>query len=307
MSALTHTLEHVRLGEPVVRRNLTIIPLYREDPALHDRLDYVPLEEALASGQVKITEISEGGSVPTLAVENLGDSAVFILDGEELIGAKQNRVVNLSILVPAKSTLPIPVSCVEQGRWSYRTARTFLSSPQALFQSARAMQMAYVSDSLRKHGSRDGDQQRLWERLIASAEELGTTSPTEAMHDSYTARRDSLAEYVAELEPEPDQVGAVFAIGGRVAGAELFETPELFASYYRKVAESYALDALRHRSEASPPAAGAESLIADLQKAQGSSFRAIGLGEDVRIDEAHLVGGALLYDDRVVHLAAFRQ
>ena len=43
------------------------------------------------------------------------DSRVLLYDGEELVGAKQNRILNVSVLVEAKSTLRIPVSRVEQG------------------------------------------------------------------------------------------------------------------------------------------------------------------------------------------------
>ena len=44
-------------------------------------------------------------------------SPVLLVDGEELIGAKQNRVLNLSILIPAKQRCVIPICCVEAGRW----------------------------------------------------------------------------------------------------------------------------------------------------------------------------------------------
>ena len=43
-----------------------------------------------------------------------------MLDGEELIGAKQNRILNTTVLVAAHTEVTIPVSCVEQGRWGYR-------------------------------------------------------------------------------------------------------------------------------------------------------------------------------------------
>jgi hypothetical protein len=46
---------------------------------------------------------------------------VLILDGEELVGAKQNRIVNTTILVAAGAEIVIPVSCVEQGRWTYKS------------------------------------------------------------------------------------------------------------------------------------------------------------------------------------------
>jgi hypothetical protein len=84
-------------------------------------VDYLLSEEAIRAGSVAVEEVSEGGSVPNLLVTNQGDSRVLFLEGEELRGAKQNRVLNTSVLIAAHSQTPIPVSCVEQGRWRYRT------------------------------------------------------------------------------------------------------------------------------------------------------------------------------------------
>ena len=63
-----------------------------------------------------VTEVSEYGSVPELLVENLGHSRVMFLEDEERVGAKQNRVLNVSGLIGTRSQSRIPVSCVEQGR-----------------------------------------------------------------------------------------------------------------------------------------------------------------------------------------------
>jgi hypothetical protein len=63
-------------------------------------------------------EVSRGGSVPELKVVNKSDRMLLILDGEGLVGAKQNRIVNTTILIAGNTTTVIPVSCVEQGRWS---------------------------------------------------------------------------------------------------------------------------------------------------------------------------------------------
>ena len=77
----------------------------------------------LKSETLTITEISEGGSVPTLKLSNKTGQRVFLMAGEQLIGSKQNRVLNTSLLVEADAEIPIPVSCVEQGRWSYRSEK----------------------------------------------------------------------------------------------------------------------------------------------------------------------------------------
>ena len=60
--------------------------------------------------------------MPELLVENPLDADVLLYDGEELVGAKQNRILNVSVLAGAHSKLTIPVSCVEQGRWQMRSA-----------------------------------------------------------------------------------------------------------------------------------------------------------------------------------------
>jgi len=63
------------------------------------------LSEVTAAGALEVTEVSEGGSVPTLRVVNKGDRAVFLLDSEELVGAKQNRILNTSVLIAAGQTI----------------------------------------------------------------------------------------------------------------------------------------------------------------------------------------------------------
>ncbi|MBT8446990.1 MAG: hypothetical protein KJO38_07570, partial [Gammaproteobacteria bacterium] len=80
-------------------------------------LDYLLLGDAVENGWARVQEVSDSGNVPELRVENKADRPVLIMDGEQLIGAKQNRVANLTLLLPAGKTTVIPVSCVEQGRW----------------------------------------------------------------------------------------------------------------------------------------------------------------------------------------------
>ena len=108
---LVQTRESIQIGEAITYENLCIFPLLSEDT----QPDYLSMKTALEKQQMEILEISEAGAVPNLKVINRSDLPVLIIDGEEVAGAKQNRIVNTSILVPAQATMLIPVSCTEQG------------------------------------------------------------------------------------------------------------------------------------------------------------------------------------------------
>ena len=133
MSILTETLRDTRLGPPQAHLNLTAFPLLSE---AGEAPFYLTLGEAIKTKTAQIDEISEGGSVPEILFENSGDLPVLLLDGQELIGAKQHRILNLTILVPARSTLVIPVSCVERGRWHW-SRRDFSESEDIAFSKMR--------------------------------------------------------------------------------------------------------------------------------------------------------------------------
>src|SRR5688572_15771539 len=100
---IARTLFDIEAGPEVSFHNLTMLPLAPRQARAEAPPAYATLDEALALGLIEITEISEAGSVPELRVVNRADRSTLIVDGEELVGAKQNRIVNLTILVPAVS------------------------------------------------------------------------------------------------------------------------------------------------------------------------------------------------------------
>ena len=124
---------------------------------------YLTLDEGLANKKARVTEVSQQGSVSDLRFVNSGDKPVLLIDGEELVGSKQNRILNVSILVPAHATTIIPVSCVEQGRWTYRSAQ-FSAAPRIQYSSGRAEKAEQVSNSLFSVGTRESDQHAIWLR-----------------------------------------------------------------------------------------------------------------------------------------------
>ena len=76
---------------------------------------YLLLGTAIEAGQAVVEEVNESGSVPNLVVTNKADRPLLISEGEILVGAKQNRVVNVTVLVAAGVKFLMPVSCVEAG------------------------------------------------------------------------------------------------------------------------------------------------------------------------------------------------
>jgi hypothetical protein len=301
-------LDGLRIGPRTTFKKLTVFPLLKANSA--PRPLYLTLPEAIAAGVVRITEVSKQGSVSALHIVNSSDRPVFLLDGEELIGAKQNRVVNLDILVPERTELNIPVSCVEAGRWTYRSPE-FSSSPQAMYASGRARKLSGVTRSLRGSGARGGDQGDVWAGIDECAALMSVAPPTGAMSDIYDQHAPSIDEYVATFEVSDDQVGALFAIGPRIYGFDLFDSPATMRAYRGKLVRSYALDALAMRDVADEPPTveAAQQLLESTAQAASESYPALGLGVDVRVREEKrekpLVGAGLLWEEHMVHLNAF--
>jgi len=301
MQEIAQALAGLELGAPQVHRNLALYPLLGDDQS---GSGYVLLDEALARGLARVTEVSEGGSVPELAFENTSAERILLVDGDELVGAKQNRIVNLSILVGAGKRIVIPVACVEQGRWAWRS-REFRAAGRSLFAKARAMKMARVSESLRRGGSRSTDQGEVWHFVAEKMAARRVHSATMAMADLYESSERSLADYVRAFRAEPGQRGAVVALDGRVVGLELFDSAAAFARYLEKLVRSYALDALEtaNGKDLAPPEAEARAFLDRVRGAGTETFPALGEGEDIRLSGEGITGGALVAEGRVVHLA----
>lgn len=302
MSTIEAAFRSLAIGTPAAHENLTIFPLFAPDErAAH----YLILDEALAQAQVRITEVSEQGRVPELLVSNDAAVEVLLLDGEELVGAKQNRVLNLTILVGPKQTLVVPVSCVEQGRWGWRS-RDFQAADRTLFARARAEKMAQVSASLRA-GERCADQGAVWDSVAERAAALRVHAPTGAMADAYEQRRERLEDFTRRLEAQPHQVGAAYAVDGEIVGLELLDAPAAFGKLHAKLLRSYALDAIASAEPDTQPVApeAVQAFIERIRAARVSEYPALGVGHDLRLEGDGLVGGALAAHGRIVHLSAF--
>src|SRR3954454_6965174 len=96
-STLTAYLEHpVAVGDPDVAGSLAVFPLFGPSA----RLEYQSFAQACAQGAT-IKELGEGASVRDLVVHNPTGLPLLLFEGEEVLGAQQNRTFDTSILVAA--------------------------------------------------------------------------------------------------------------------------------------------------------------------------------------------------------------
>lgn len=300
MKALNEFIADWRMGEALVFNRLKIMPIFVDEDR---KLPFVDLEEALKKGFVVISEVSEGGSVPDLEVTNQSESDVIILDGEELIGAKQNRIVNTTIVVPATTSITIPVSCVQQRRWSY-TSRNFSTSNSVAYASLRRKKHKSVTENLRAYASYRSDQSEIWQDVEAKAARMATPSASLAMSDIYEQSVDSSdAELRQEIPHLEKQVGFLAFIDGNFAGGEVFGSATLCDKKLQKVLRSYYLDSLDTGVEF--PAISVEQILKQVKDANHEQFASVGKGTELRFDAPQVQGSWKLVDDLIPHLIVF--
>lgn len=303
MEILAKALGRVSLEDHVSFRNLTMFPLLN-GPQFEP--DYLTLDEGISKGYVHITEVSTGGSVSELKCTNEGDLRVLLLDGEELVGAKQNRVLNLTILLPPKSAIVIPVSCVEAGRWSH-ASREFMAAPRVHYGTGRARKMKSVTGCMAQSGNRQSDQAAVWEDIAAKADRLHAYSSTQAMSAIFGQHHGLIEDFVRAFDSVRNQVGAVFAINGDITGCDLFDCAATLRKLMPKLVRSYALDAIDLVKETAPEAGADEvrEFLSLVSRAEARAFPALGIGDDVRLSGPGITGAALVADGRVIYLGAF--
>jgi hypothetical protein len=306
VKTLQEEFSNINIGEACRFRNLTLFPFLRRNP--QTALDYLLLEDGIAQGKVRVSELQGHGSVPELQVANFADLPVLLVDGEELIGAKQNRVLNLTILVPAKSTISVPVSCVEAGRWKMTTP-CFQNAPHIMYSRARGDRVSQVTQSMRFTGTRTSDQTAVWDDIAEKAASLRASSPTGAMSAIYERHASSIEEFARAFASHDGQHGLAFAIGDDVGGLDIFDHSEVLRRFFPKLIRSYALDALDAPKQDGEMASTQKLIdfITQLQMSQSFSDTALGLGKDVRFVGSGFSGAALWAQERYVHICAFRQ
>lgn len=303
-SIISHFLSKLEFGEVKIFNNMAIFPLFT---SVNHSPEYLTLKEALEKNLLTITEVSQSGSVPELKVVNKAEIPVLLLDGEELAGAKQNRVLNTTILLREGSETIIPVSCTEQGRWAYATP-AFAESGNIMSHNLRAKKASSVHQTLKEAMSYRGNQGEVWDGIAFCRRAANVESRTGAMRDVFESKEEDLKGYLDAFQYVPHQKGIFVMVNGKVAGFDILSLSSAYEIIHPKLVKSYAMDALLQKKKNGDGASvdKAKSFIEEATRCEEKRYESIGYGWDHRFDSKIIVGSSLVHQEKVIHMAFFR-
>jgi len=301
LATLKTVLGQVRIGEALSDHGLTLFPLVWCEP---QESPYVLLSRAIANGTAVVEEVSEHGSVPHLRVHNKALRPLLIPEGEILVGAKQNRVVNVTVLVEAKTAFTLPVSCVERGRWEYRS--TTFNNTYAAPPGLRSKKLRSVLQQRREAGEAHSDQGQVWDEVDHCLADMRIASPTASLTDALTQASEHLDQFCPALQLPENTAGMVVGRDGRLVGLDLFDSPTTFRDIWPRLRAAYGLDGLRKKTPGKPLSPElARAMLDEVSRHAQAGKTVLGLGDHVEVHRGGLIGAGLIFDSRLCHLAAF--
>lgn len=295
-------LAHIRPATAVGYGPFTIVPLLSDKAP---QLAYTGLAKAIEKGLLAITEVSESGSVNTLRAVNKGHKPVLILAGEQLEGAKQNRIINLTVLLPNESETLLPASCVEQHRWSYRSKRDFSPVDTMLHHKARSKAVENVRERIVANMAPDADQGMIWNDVAELKAKLMADAPTDSLHDVFRSRTAPFEEMLAAIPAIENQYGIMVYHDGQFLGFDYVSRPKVYARLHRKLLHSYVFELLEKpytvvAAESSAPIS--EEIFQILSFLAPVGGKTIGMGEPHTVRVNDRTGTGLLVSGEWIHL-----
>lgn len=284
--------EEIELLDAQVYKNIAAIPL---KTPINYKFDILTLAKGFELGLVEVKEC-ETSTVNTLVVVNNSVTPLLLVDGEEIIGGDQNRIVNSTVLVAGQSEMKIPVNCTEHGRWGYK--HEFVNSLYMANSRTRYMKALSSSEDM-------DEQSAVWRSIDELETSRGFSSPTQAMSESYDNVKTDLAEGIDEFKIADGQTGILIIIDGKIKGFELFFNSEIYSQYHEKILKSYIIDAEITESVFTINTDEAKAYIADAIDSEFSELKSIGLEVPYEFKSENGLGKVYSYKDELIHLSFF--
>jgi Protein kinase domain len=301
---LTRVGDQLSVGAATSCGGVTAVPLFA--PASDRPLRYQLGAEVLATRRLEVTET---GSVDQLTAKNRSPDPVLLLEGDHLIGAKQNRVITSTVLVGPKQRLSLPVVCVEQGRWEGSSSR---------FEAAATMAPAYLRSILkttvtqaRFEGRPAVSQGQVWSHIATQQSRLHVASRTRSLQHTFAERVDELRKTSTQLPYLPGACGVAIGIGEDLVSIDVFDHATTCQHYWGQLVEGAALEALGGRARGAVTMEQVQGLLQGFLGPRSAThwepFAAVGEGDEFRARASGATASALVVADQVVHLGIARE
>lgn len=307
------------IDRPENYKKLFIFPIFT-DLETNSSIPFTKLQN-----EVKITEVSQDGSVPQLLADNTTDFNVVIYEGEILEGLKQTRVLNTTVLLPPKTKTYISVSCVEQGSWSGRTQ--YARSAHRFYDPGlRQSKQMSVRKKVEAGRGYFADQRTVWQdidrELTHRKRRSGTKSYLAAYEDEETysfskgVDIDEDKQYHQYYKNEglrvhavkPQQVGYVLSMGDRVINFEIFDSNKTLTLLWDKLYRSFISFAERQHlliGEMPPSLNDVVKIFNEYKSSQTKQFNTSGIGQMNEIDSESSIASVLTLNNNLIHSAGF--
>lgn len=295
LAALVTPFDAVRVG------CIDLVPLIARGTMVLPELDL--LEDALRAGSTEITEVSERGVVGEVLVKHAKSARapLLLLDGEEIVGAKQNRTFNGSFIVEPGSEVRIPVCCVEKGRWRHEGDGKFASESRTVVTSVRAEKVRGTAKTLVGTGSYSSDQASVWTSVSKYSEMTRISSRTESLSETMVARVAEIRSQISAIEIHPGQIGLAAVANGRMLGADIVGSPALYRRVHRKIALGFAAEIVEDRGRSASAPYVVLDALADVSREVTAVKAAPGRGSTVVTCAPMYVATELVDGDTPIH------
>lgn len=298
--------QDLAVGDPDLAGRLTVFPLLAPDGPT----EYRSFAEAHAHGFV-IKEREERAAVNDLTAFNPLDVPVLLYEGEEVVGAQQDRTLDITVLVGPGARLDVPVTCVEHGRWDdARHGEHFAASPRATFPSLRHTKNRAVRARLAAGLDARAEQGEVWEEVEIKSQILDVQSPTGAMGGLYEGRGEELERHEAAFTRRDGQVGMLACLDGRPTVLDYVSRADVFASLFRPLLRGYCLDAIERPLDGSTEPARPElanAFVGATRACVPQRRRAVGMGDALAFSGRGVGGSGLALADELVQLTVFAE
>ena len=293
-------LKDFEVGEPFFVRNMVLGPILANHG---DGISFTILENAIEN---KDARVLDRGRVDTVELSYRGNTPLLLIEGEEILGALQNRVISTSVYIREPEPVYLPVVCVEEGRWS--GGAEFKDSKTVAYPTLRSILASSIYESLKYVGDFHADQNKVWESVKRTLETFSVNSMTYSMHDAFETLEQDISSYMDYIEDTGDLMAGFIAIAGsRLMGIDLFGSPQIFKTVHKKVIRGYILEALTRRHEPTQ-AIKHDSLVRfwrSITRKRFEQYPAVAEGTEFRFRRNGLVARSLVVDEKLVHLSVF--